>query len=37
MAVRVDENGNYEIVIPEGFSGTVADLCQLIAAAKTER
>lgn len=34
MAVRADENGNYEVIIPENFSGTVADLCQLIAAAK---
>lgn len=33
MAVR-DENDNYEVIIPENFSGTVADLCQLIAAAK---
>lgn len=34
MTVRVDENGNYEVIIPENFSGTVDDLCQLIAAAK---
>lgn len=34
MAVRIDENGNYEVIVPEDFSGTVADLCQLISAAE---
>lgn len=34
MAVRIDESGNYEVIIPENFSGTIADLCQLIAAAE---